>query len=52
MKACERCGATLDPDSYDLLDHCVLCGKDLCDRCVLRGCCGLVPADIGQFDDD
>lgn len=52
MKACERCGKKPDPNSYQLLDYCAHCSKDLCDECMAKGCCGHVPAESGSHADD
>lgn len=46
---CERCGAT--PTSYELLDYCATCSKNLCADCMKAGCCGAVPAASGAGHD-
>lgn len=46
---CERC--KVDSQGYDLHDYCALCSKNLCSRCMARGCCGLTPARSGQDSD-
>lgn len=51
MKACERCGFTHSPTSYELLDYCATCSKDLCGKCMSKGCCGIVPAVSGEDQD-
>lgn len=48
---CERCGATVPPDSFDLLDYCAKCSKNLCPKCMVNGCCGKVPAESGMNAD-
>lgn len=50
-KQCERCGCAPDPDSYELLDYCALCSRDLCDVCMAQGCCGHSPAQSGTEAD-
>ncbi len=52
MKACERCEFTHPKDSYDLLDYCAVCSKDLCELCLAAGCCGRVPAKTEGDDDN
>jgi hypothetical protein len=47
-KRCERCGArtpTPKASPFALFDYCVSCGRDLCDACLAKGCCGKVPAE-------
>jgi hypothetical protein len=51
MKKCERCGAKPE-GKYGLLDYCAQCSKDLCPKCMAKGCCGKIPADSGQAADD
>jgi hypothetical protein len=53
MNKCERCGATvpLDPDSFELMDYCAVCSKNLCPACMAKGCCGNVPAKSGNLAD-
>ncbi len=46
---CERCGA--GAKGYGLLDYCAKCSKNLCDDCMKKGCCGIVPAQSGMGDD-
>jgi len=48
-KVCERCGKA--PLGYDLLDYCAECSRDLCDKCMERGCCGHIPAISGEAED-
>lgn len=48
MKKCERCGKSPDPKTFDLLDYCATCSKDLCPDCMAKGCCGNVPAESGN----
>ena len=48
---CEKCGAKAQ-GAYGLLDYCAICGKDLCDKCMVeKGCCGRVPALSGEKAD-
>jgi hypothetical protein len=51
-KRCERCGAlpTRNPKDgqIELLDYCEECSKDLCAKCMAKGCCGHVPALSGN----
>lgn len=49
---CERCGATTNPQSYELFDYCATCSKNLCGACMAKGCCGKTPAESGQAADD
>jgi hypothetical protein len=48
MTTCERCGAKADPSSFDLMDYCLSCSKNLCAKCMAKGCCGKVPAESGN----
>lgn len=50
MKVCERCG-TPPTGTYELLDYCAKCSKNLCNGCMANGCCGNVPAKSGTEDD-
>ena len=53
--ACERCGATVPGESYELYDYCAICFKNLCSTCMEKGCCGNVPAQSGMeadFEDE
>jgi hypothetical protein len=46
-KRCERCGKGRPNDKanpFALFDYCAKCGRDLCDECMAKGCCGNVPA--------
>jgi hypothetical protein len=47
VNACERCGKQSDPASYELMDYCAECSRNLCDDCMAKGCCGQVPATSG-----
>lgn len=58
-KTCERCGSrgtliTKGPfaGTYQMLDFCAECSKDLCDECMKKGCCGHAPALSGNEDED
>lgn len=51
MSRCERCGFTDNPVSYALMDYCVDCGKNLCEECIAKGCCGAKPARSGMEED-
>lgn len=54
-KKCERCGASTpheDASAFSLFDYCAGCGKDLCDACMEKGCCGHVPARSGDLADN
>lgn len=51
MQICDRCGFKEDPNSYNLLDYCAVCSKNLCDECMKKGCCGNVPAKSGSDED-
>ena len=44
MSKCERCGARA-------LDYCAGCRQDLCDSCVEEGCCYLIPAESGHYQE-
>jgi hypothetical protein len=49
---CERCGAKIEPGEAD---YCAICSKDLCTECMVKGCCGNVPALSGmgeEYGDD
>lgn len=48
---CERCGTMTDPNSYELLDYCAVCSKNLCDKCMEEGCCGNKPAKSGTEEE-
>jgi hypothetical protein len=48
MGECERCGARIPSDSFELMDFCAKCSKNLCDACMKKGCCGKVPAASGS----
>ncbi len=50
MTACERCSTKVDPKSFDLLDYCAECGKNLCGPCMKVGCCRSVPAKSGAAE--
>lgn len=43
---CERCGT--ETRAYELFDFCAICSKNLCDKCVKRGCCENIPAKSGE----
>jgi len=43
---CERCHKTTS--GYELHDYCAECGKNLCEDCMEKGCCGNVPASSGM----
>lgn len=49
MQKCERCEVLAE--GYELLDYCVVCSKNLCDKCMQEGCCGEVPAISGMEAD-
>lgn len=56
---CERCGGVghwTDKAGrehvQDLLDYCATCSKNLCEKCMAKGCCGKVPAVSGQDEGD
>lgn len=51
MSTCERCGESVSGESFDLMDFCWSCGKNLCDKCMSLGCCGSVPALSGMEGD-
>lgn len=54
-KACEGCGArkpSPGASPYALFDYCAECGRDLCDACMAKGCCGHIPAKSGMECDD
>lgn len=52
MKECEECGAMPPTGSHELLDYCAYCLKDLCPKCMEKGCCGRVPAVSGMEADN
>jgi hypothetical protein len=52
MKTCERCRAELPAESYELMDYCTICGKNLCDKCMQQGCCAQIPALSGTEEDN
>lgn len=45
---CETCRKKIDFPS----DYCAECGKNLCDECMKKGCCGSVPAKSGADEDN
>lgn len=47
MKQCEKCGAR-PKGEYGLLSYCLHCSKDLCPKCMEKGCCKKVPAIDGE----
>jgi hypothetical protein len=51
VKPCERCGKSAG-DGYDLWDYRRECGKDLCEDCMAKGCCGFTPALSGMEPED
>ena len=51
MKKCERCGSRPSGE-FELLDYCAECSTDLCPNCMAEGCCGNIPAESGEADDD
>ncbi len=51
MTKCERCGGTTPPGSFNLMDYCAKCSKNLCPKCMAEGCCGKVPAESGNQQD-
>lgn len=54
MKRCESCGTkypNAECGEYDLFDYCAVCSRDLCDRCLAKGCCGHVPGKSGLGED-
>jgi hypothetical protein len=59
MQTCERCGSqgkqiTKGPfaGTYEMLDYCAECNKNLCPKCMKKGCCGHAPALSGMEQDD
>ncbi len=44
MSVCERCGG-------HALDYCHHCQEPLCDACVAAGCCNLIPAESGYYQE-
>ena len=52
MTKCERCKHSVPDGSFELLDYCAVCSKNLCGPCMAKGCCGIVPARSGSSDDD
>jgi len=53
---CERCGpGRFDPIEGKVVggrdDYCAKCGKNLCARCMAKGCCGSAPAESGEAAD-
>lgn len=47
---CERCGVGIT--GYDLHDFCAACSRNLCEKCMAKGCCGAKPAKSGHAMDD
>jgi hypothetical protein len=43
---CERC--KIEAVGYALHDYCATCSKNLCDVCMVNGCCKTKPARSGQ----
>ena len=52
MNKCEKCDVELDPQSYDLMDYCAECSKNLCGSCMKKGCCNNIPAKSGCEEDN
>jgi hypothetical protein len=55
VQTCDRCDARLPSSSYELMDYCAACLKNLCAACMAKGCCGHVPAVSGMkadFEDE
>ena len=44
MNQCERCGG-------HALDYCHHCREPLCDACIEEGCCYLIPAESGHYQE-
>jgi len=51
MNKCERCRRP-HPNEYGLWDFCGVCSKNLCDSCMLHGCCKRIPAISGMEQDE
>lgn len=58
-KKCERCGGVGEmiksgpfAGTPHSLDYCAVCSKDLCEKCMAKGCCGNVPAKSGNAADN
>lgn len=49
---CERVGCDATPEGYGLFDYCASCSKNLCGDHMAAGCCGNVPAESGQDEDE
>lgn len=47
MNECSECRTETDSG----LDYCAVCSRDLCLRCMEKGCCGNVPAISGIEND-
>jgi hypothetical protein len=47
---CEGCG--VETVGYDLHDFCAVCSKNLCGKCMEKGCCGHKPALSGSEEDE
>lgn len=49
-RTCERCGRKASA-GYELFDYCGVCSKNLCESCMVDGCCGHKPALSGAEAD-
>jgi len=47
VKICKACGEVPGPKALALYDFCGVCGKDLCQDCMMKGCCDITPAESG-----
>lgn len=46
MKCEGGCG--METTGYALFDYCAECSKNLCPKCMAKGCCGHTPALSGE----
>lgn len=52
INLCENCKKRAGSGGrMGLHDFCAACGKNLCDDCMKKGCCGNVPARSGLMEE-
>ena len=50
MKCEGGCGRSTS--GFELFDYCAGCSKNLCPKCMQKGCCGHIPAESGMRADE
>jgi len=51
MQKCHRCKNKFETSTSWFMDYCAMCSRNLCDDCMLGGCCGSTPARSGRRAD-